>query len=217
MYPQSLPSVEQRAAEALVPFAYNAQDEDALTGLPNRRALNDALTSAIQDERLAGNFAVVVVDLNDFKEGVNDLHGHEEGDRYLENAAGALRDSIRPDDVASVVTRFGGDEFVLLLSGVHETSTLDQIIDRLHTNLDEIGVPNAMGGKVHELGETATQLLVAADKRMYAHKTKQRIENLSPEQISAYQRIDEIAREADISLRSIAATIAALRSSVVGG
>lgn len=214
MSPQSFSGSEQRASEELIPFVYDAHDEDALTGLPNRRAMNDALTSAIQDERLAGNFAVVVVDLNDFKEGVNDVHGHDEGDKYLHNAAGALKDSIRPEDVASVVTRFGGDEYVVLLSGVHDTPTLDQIIDRLHTNLDEIGVPSAMGGKVHELGETAMQLLAAADKLMYAHKRKQRVENLSAEQVAAYWQIEKIAHEADISLRGLESTIKALRAGI---
>ena len=214
MYPHSLPIVEHRVTDELVPFTYNALDEDALTGIPNRRAMNDALEHAVHDERLAGNFGIVVVDLNDFKEEVNDLHGHDEGDRYLENAASALKDSIRPEDVASLVTRFGGDELVILLSGVNETSVLNQIIERLHANLDEIGVPNAMGGKVHEPGETATQLLDAADKLMYTHKRKQRIENLSPEQISAYGQIEKIAREADISLRGIASTIAALRAGI---
>ena len=213
-YPLTV-AVEQRMRQEHVPFEYDVHDEDVLTHLPNRRAMNDALEHALSDERLIGNFAVVVGDLNDFKEGVNDQYGHDEGDRYLENAAGALKDSIRPEDVASLVTRYGGDEFVLLLSGVHDTSVLNQIIDRLHANLDEIGIPNAMGGKVHQPGETAAQLLDAADKLMYAHKTKQRIENLSPEQIRAYREIGEIAERADISLRGIAATIAALRA-VIG-
>ena len=214
LYPSS-PTVEHRTPAEPVPFVYDERDKDALTHAPNRLAMDTAINNALSDERLVGNFAVVVVDLNDFKEGVNDPHGHSEGDKYLQNAAGALEDSIRPEDVASLVTRYGGDEFVLLLSGVHDTSVLNQIIDRLHTNLDEIGVPNAMGGKVHQPGETAAQLLDAADKLMYAHKTKQRIENLSPEQIRAYREIGEIAERADISLRGIAATIAALRA-VIG-
>ena len=212
MYPHTIPEVEHRAAEELVPFVYNAQNKDALTGIPDRQALNDALEHAVHDKQLAGNFGVVVVDLNDFKEGVNDLHGHGEGDKYLANAAGALKDSIRPEDVASLVTRYGGDEFVLLLSGVHDNLTLELIIERLHTNLDEIGVPNAMGGKVHEHGETAEQLLGAADKLMYFHKTKQRTDSVSPEQRAAYEEIEGIASKAGISLRGLEATVKALRA-----
>lgn len=214
MYPASNPIAERRVSrdEHALSFQYDPRDVDALTHLPNRRAMNDALEHALGDQRLVGNMAVVVVDLNDFKEGVNDLYGHDEGDKYLENAAGALKDSIRPEDVASVVTRYGGDEFVILLSGVRQESILEKIIARLHTNLDEIGVPNAIGGKVHEIGETGEELLKAADKRMYANKMKQRLENMSPEEAVAYMQIYKIALDAGLSLRGIAATVAALKA-----
>lgn len=86
---------------------------DALTGLPNRRLLNDRLGQAIAASQRGSYFgALMFLDLDNFKP-LNDVHGHEVGDVLLIEVAKRLRQCVREVDT---VARFGGDEFVVLLS-----------------------------------------------------------------------------------------------------
>ena len=85
---------------------------DSLTGLYVR----DYFFSRLEEEderarRYGGGFALLMVDLDDFKE-INDRHGHLAGDQYLREIASTVRDQLRAADIAS---RYGGDEFCLLL------------------------------------------------------------------------------------------------------
>ena len=87
-------------------------ETDPLTELPNRRAWDDALASALQDAASHERpLCLALVDFDDFK-GVNDLHGHATGDLVLKAVADGLRSAVRRGDVAA---RLGGDEFGLLL------------------------------------------------------------------------------------------------------
>ena len=86
---------------------------DALTKLPNRRLLNDRLSQAMATSKRNGGFcALMFLDLDNFKP-LNDTHGHEVGDLLLVEAANRLKRCVREVDT---VSRFGGDEFVVLLS-----------------------------------------------------------------------------------------------------
>jgi diguanylate cyclase (GGDEF)-like protein len=86
---------------------------DALTGLGNRRAFDEALDAEMARARRAGTpLSLIVADLNGFKE-INDSHGHVEGDDCLRQAATALRLGVRRPDWCF---RWGGDEFALLLA-----------------------------------------------------------------------------------------------------
>jgi diguanylate cyclase (GGDEF)-like protein/PAS domain S-box-containing protein len=86
---------------------------DALTGLPNRRLLNDRLNQAISTNRRNGGYnAVMFLDLDNFKP-LNDNHGHAVGDMLLVQAAARIKACVREMDT---VARFGGDEFVVLLT-----------------------------------------------------------------------------------------------------
>lgn len=88
---------------------------DALTGLPNRRLFLDRLQLALAaNARDRGHAAIVFLDLDNFKP-LNDLHGHAVGDLLLIEVARRLTASLRGVDTAS---RFGGDEFVVLVSGL---------------------------------------------------------------------------------------------------
>ena len=88
---------------------------DALTGLPNRRLMNDRLIKTIQSkERYPGFGAVLLMDLDHFKE-VNDTLGHALGDELLRKIAQRLTDCVRKVDT---VARLGGDEFVIILDKV---------------------------------------------------------------------------------------------------
>jgi len=88
---------------------------DLLTGLPNRNMLNYQLRKAIANiARFQQGIAVLFLDLDDFKK-VNDSNGHNEGDKLLIEAANRIRLSVGNQDIAC---RFGGDEFVVILSHI---------------------------------------------------------------------------------------------------
>ncbi|QTN28684.1 diguanylate cyclase [Rhodoferax sp. AJA081-3] len=88
---------------------------DALTGLPNRRLLNDRLGQAMAVSQRSMCFgALIFLDLDNFKP-LNDVHGHEVGDLLLVEAAQRLKACVREVDT---VARFGGDEFVVLLTAL---------------------------------------------------------------------------------------------------
>ena len=102
-------------------------NEDALTGLPNRQYLATYLPAALA--RAAGEVALLFIDLNDFKY-VNDTHGHQVGDKLLQASAKRLKALLRPEDV---VVRFGGDEFIVLLTpsegDLHSARVAARIVD----------------------------------------------------------------------------------------
>ncbi len=85
---------------------------DELTDLPNRRLLLDRLEQTIRDSVRTGSFAVLMMDLNLFKE-VNDTYGHDVGDALLRHVADRMRNVMRDSDT---VARLGGDEFAAVLS-----------------------------------------------------------------------------------------------------
>src|SRR5205807_24324 len=101
-------SVRKRLEEQLEQQAL----QDALTGLPNRRLLQDRLEQALLAARRDdGRAALLLMDLDRFKE-INDALGHQAGDRLLKEVAIRLRDGLRGSDTAA---RLGGDEFAVVL------------------------------------------------------------------------------------------------------
>jgi diguanylate cyclase (GGDEF)-like protein len=100
---------------------------DPLTGLLNRRSLETAVGDL---EKEAHSYAVAYGDLDHFKL-LNDVHGHEAGDRALRLFARVLRDSIRPNDIAA---RYGGEEFVVALPDCSAPDAY-AVIDRVRTRL----------------------------------------------------------------------------------
>lgn len=104
---------------------------DSLTGVPNRRAWDEELAERVAAAQGTGRpLCLAVVDLDHFKQ-VNDGWGHAAGDRLLQAAADALRQSLRQDDF---VARLGGDEFGLLLIGL-DAEAADAVINRLCQSL----------------------------------------------------------------------------------
>jgi diguanylate cyclase (GGDEF)-like protein len=103
---------------------------DTLTGLSNRRSMDRALAQLI---RTGASFALMQIDLDFFK-AVNDTYGHAAGDHVLLQAAEIMREETRSVDV---VARVGGDEFVILLTGIEDRDALRAIGERLISRLCE--------------------------------------------------------------------------------
>ena len=147
---------------------------DPLTGLANRRAFEQAL-----EQRLTGDaqepFAVLMLDVDGLKQ-VNDARGHAAGDAVLKRVASVLSSDLRAADLA---TRWGGDEFVLLMPGMDQVGALSlarRIGGTLLNPDDPAGAISVSIGTAAfpADGTTAVSLLAAADRSMYIDK-RQRV------------------------------------------
>jgi diguanylate cyclase (GGDEF)-like protein/PAS domain S-box-containing protein len=149
---------------------------DSLTGLPNRRLLEDRIGQAIRTARREeGQLALLLIDLDRFKP-INDTFGHAIGDRVLEATGERLRNCVR---AADTVARIGGDEFVVLLTAVSTTGdalqVAEKIIARIAEPIDIDGQRHQIGGSVGislypAHGGSAEDLLQHADQAMYQGK-----------------------------------------------
>jgi diguanylate cyclase (GGDEF)-like protein len=150
---------------------------DPLTGLGNRRLVEDALGRlAAQSRRTGEPFAVAVVDLDRFKL-VNDTHGHAAGDALLVAVGGALDAATREYDV---VGRHGGDEFIVLLADLDATEAAT-VMDRCRAAVADIrigdppvGVTASIGVVTSLVGDNTdpAALVRAADDAVYAAKAR---------------------------------------------
>ena len=153
---------------------------DSLTGLANRAVFVDALQEAIgQAQRDGASFAVLYLDLDHFKD-VNDTLGHPVGDLLLQALADRLRTSVRGTDM---VARFGGDEFALIETNIHEpidaavlaTTLLKSINVPFTIQGNEIRSGASVGIAVYGLeSPSAEALLSHADVALYRAKAEGR-------------------------------------------
>lgn len=164
---------EQMEAEAFINFqAYH----DLLTRLPNRALFKDRLSVAItQAQRNETQLAVMFIDLDRFKI-INDSLGHTMGDRLLQAVSQRLQTSIRKGDTLS---RFGGDEFTLLLPDVKSAEAATQIAEKIlidikkpfHLSGHELHVGASIGITLFpESGDNMDALIKNADIAMYRVK-----------------------------------------------
>ncbi len=123
--------------------------EDALTGLPNRRALSAELARAVaRAERSGTNVSLLLLDLDRFKP-INDVHGHMAGDQVLRELAQRLRGAVR---VGEFVARLGGDEFAVMVShGRNDQLSAVAAATRLSQSLAQ---PVQLGSVVVDVGVT---------------------------------------------------------------
>ena len=149
---------------------------DSLTGLPNRTLLMDRLQVAMaQVQRQGGQFALLFVDLDNFKP-VNDNYGHDIGDLLLQQVAVRMLDTVRASDT---VARIGGDEFSLLLNNIEEAAAIEPACENLLASLNRefyisgirIQISCSIGVALFDgHDKTASDLLKRADNAMYAAK-----------------------------------------------
>ncbi|MGY1771815.1 diguanylate cyclase domain-containing protein [Blastococcus sp. SYSU D00813] len=161
---------EQRALEQRL---RDAALHDPLTGLPNRALVLDRLGQALRTQRREHRPAVVVYcDLDGFK-AINDSAGHAAGDAALLHTARALRSVVRPGDT---VGRIGGDEFVVVCSGIGTARDAEDLVARMGTALaaGDAGVRASCGTALSRPTDTAESLLRRADEAMYAVKRSRR-------------------------------------------
>ncbi|GAA4453540.1 putative bifunctional diguanylate cyclase/phosphodiesterase [Phytohabitans houttuyneae] len=151
-----------------------AAAHDALTGLANRRQLLEHGTEILANRHVDGVTALVLIDLNHFKE-VNDTLGHAAGDRVLVEVASRLRREARPDDL---VARLGGDEFAVLITGLPAPAIAAHRAEGLLAALHEPMSLDGMRISVEACGGIAVapgsggmaELLRRADVAMYQAK-----------------------------------------------
>ncbi|WP_286265734.1 sensor domain-containing protein [Thalassotalea atypica] len=149
---------------------------DPLTKLPNRRALEDKLEVLFQKSKTKNTLiAFVFIDLDNFKM-INDTHGHIIGDEVLIGTANRLKHCTREADL---VTRMGGDEFLVVMSGVEDKSSLKIMADKLLKEFNSpfkikkelIPVEASFGVSVYANdNEDAYTLIQLADEAMYEAK-----------------------------------------------
>jgi diguanylate cyclase (GGDEF)-like protein len=146
---------------------------DELTGLLNRRSLDETITSEInRHDRYGGVFSLIILDLDSFKD-FNDNYGHLAGDELLKEMGRVIKRSIRGADQAF---RYGGDEFAILLPHTrHEAA--ERVAERVRRRIDsnvfgEYRPTTASLGLTTwpASGKEATQVIASADEALYQAK-----------------------------------------------
>jgi diguanylate cyclase (GGDEF)-like protein len=170
----ALPLANVRLQETL----RNPSIRDGLTGVYNRRYMEESLAREISRSARRGNsLSVVQIDIDFFKR-LNDAHGQAVGDAFLRAAGSFLNTKVRGEDVAC---RYGGDEFALILPDATGEVALE-IVERIRAAFALLQVETPAGGRASTTfsagvatfptdGHSSRELLVAADRALYQAKT----------------------------------------------
>ena len=155
---------------------------DPLTGIANRRGLDERIAYEVaRHGRERRRFAVVAIDLDGFKR-VNDRFGHHAGDELLRDVADALAGAVREQDT---VARLGGDEFCVLApetdrgGAAHLAAKIEQAIASVTSGLDALS--GSVGVAIYpDQGRDALSVLEAADDAQVAAKRRSRAQRAAP-------------------------------------
>lgn len=149
---------------------------DPLTGVKNRRSMDEELAMASATAARTGiSYGLVLLDLDHFKK-INDEHGHGVGDEVLKDLVALIEQNIRRSDQ---LFRFGGEEFVLLMGGVDQTglrAVMHNLQHIMHRFLRHPGgtVTASFGVALLEPGESPDDWLARADEALYRAKASGR-------------------------------------------
>jgi diguanylate cyclase (GGDEF)-like protein len=163
---------EMKNKETIEKLAYY----DSLTGLANRLLLKDRITKFIQlAKRDKNQLAVIFLDLDHFKL-INDTLGHDAGDDLLIYISELLKNLVREADT---ISRFGGDEFVILLPNIHSIDAAEIVAQKIqkalqqkhHIGLHQLYITTSIGVSIFpEHADTVDDLITNADTAMYEAK-----------------------------------------------
>jgi diguanylate cyclase (GGDEF)-like protein len=166
-------------------LAEHRASTDALTGLPNKRDVQDTLKRMVAyTARIGAPLSVALLDLDHFKQ-INDTLGHERGDEVLAATAAAMRSTLRDSDF---IGRYGGEEFLLLLPDTDRTGAAT-VLESIRSAIARVTVPGvdraisaSIGVAVHQQHVDAETLVRGADRALYLAKSggRNRVEFADP-------------------------------------
>ncbi|WFU16749.1 EAL domain-containing protein [Bradyrhizobium sp. CB3481] len=152
---------------------------DALTDLPNRVLFREQIERALHKAREGEQFALLYIDIDEFK-GINDSLGHHVGDELLKAVAACLKDCTKPDDL---IARLGGDEFAVIQTAINGRRDVEEFVARIYEAIrrpyqclgHQLSTDASIGiALAPEDGTELDQLIKHADLAMYAAKAEGR-------------------------------------------
>lgn len=160
---------------------YKLATTDGLTELYNHRYFQEQMKLNVENSKRYGNeFSMIILDIDFFKK-FNDTYGHQSGDAVLRQVAQTLKKSVRATDIAC---RYGGEEMSIILPNTGKNvahSTAEKICERVSSNKfklqgdKEVSVTISLGVSTYPHdGQTPSELIEAADKRLYNAKNNGR-------------------------------------------
>lgn len=181
-----LETISRIAADAIVKSLQHAETEsraltDPMTQLPNARCLQMQFEKELaRASRNGTSFQVLMLDLDGFK-AVNDTFGHKAGDKMLKEISRVMRAQLRDYDF---LARYAGDEFVVILPETNQED-IQELCERMETSVKEFALPVgddkfarvgvSLGAACYpKHGQTLDQIIIAADKAMYAIKASRK-------------------------------------------
>ncbi len=203
-----LETLARIASDAIFTSVRHAETEnramtDPMTALPNARSLQMQFDNEIARARRNGtSFQILMLDLDGFK-AVNDTHGHKVGDRVLKDIAVVMRKELRDYDF---LARYAGDEFVAIIPETdHEAvrelcQRMEASVKNYKLKINDGGIANvgvSLGAAAYPTaGETLDQLIIAADKAMYAVKARRKRRKLK--ELEDRRKVDELISQPPI-------------------
>lgn len=151
---------------------------DPLTGLNNRKQLTHTFNNLSKSHEDQDKIRLYLIDVNHFKQ-INDTYGHLQGDNALKIIAEALKAACKGANRGTVIARYGGDEFVILVSENNNDETID-LKERIKEKLKELSEKKSVpfeltvsvGSACSDNGDSLKDLILKADKAMYMEKKK---------------------------------------------
>lgn len=151
---------------------------DPLTGLNNRKQLTHTFNNLSKSHEDQDKIRLYLIDVNHFKQ-INDTYGHLQGDNALKIIAEALKAACKGANRGTLIARYGGDEFVILVSENNNDETID-LKERIKEKLKELSKKKSVpfeltvsvGSACSDNGDSLKDLILKADKAMYMEKKK---------------------------------------------